>query len=146
MVQARKRGSHFFPVVFTCLCKSLQAFQLNLKEITTYLFFISLQISQIYGRIDGRINFTIMENCFCNLSEEIIAQIIVLTSLGWLWQTIMNIRTGLKHRVMVIFRLQSSLYYIRVWHKARQRGGEKEKQRVRERDLPLQKKSLSVYL
>lgn len=30
--------------------------------------------------------------------------------------------------------------YIRVWHGARQRGGEKEKQRVRERDLPLQKR------
>jgi len=52
----------------------------------------------------------------------------------------MNIRTGLKHRVMVIFRLQSSLYYIRVWHKARQRGGEKEKQRVRERETFLYKK------
>lgn len=42
----------------------------------------------------------------------------------------------LKHKRHSHFPFAKQSKYIRVWHSARQRGEEKEKQRVRERDLP----------
>lgn len=98
--------------------------------------------------MDGRINFTIMENCFCKknlVSEVIIAEIIVLTSQGWLWLTSMNIRTGLKHRGMVIFRLQSSqTIYVFGAVPGREEG--KRRSRGWERETFLYKKIVWVFI
>ncbi len=98
--------------------------------------------------INGSLNFTIMECCFCKkilVSEVIRAEIIVLTS--WHWLTSMNISTGLKHRDMVVFRLQSSqTIYVFGTPPGREEGKRRSRGCERERDLPLQKKSLSVYL
>ncbi len=88
--------------------------------------------------INGSLNFTIMECCFCKKSlvpEVIRAEIIVLTSQGWLWLNRMNISTELKHRDTLIFRLQSSqTIYVSGTPPGREEEGEGEGGRERERE------------